>query len=189
MKPFEQHLTRFWMGAAGAGLAAALVASAGCATTSPNAMSASLSPAQYAQLSEEECTGVPTKEQELGVLAYRDAVSTAQPLKEEYQVGKTKLTRDRGVQLTVRAQPNVTRAWLMRVATCHVALARSGRITASENDPLLVASATVDVEEQTTGYLVSVHVADQAAAAEVMRRTTLAFTGPSGPATAERLAR
>ena len=185
MKPFEQLVSKCWMGVAGVGLAAALAAAPGCATAAPGPLSASLTPAQYAQLSEEECTGVPAKEQEMGVLAYRDAVSTAQPLKEEYQVGKTKLTRDRGVQLTVRAEPSVSRPWLMRVATCHVALARSGRIAASQNDPLLVAGATVDVEEQTTGYLVKVHVPDQAAAAEVMRRATLALSGPSGPATAE----
>jgi hypothetical protein len=186
MKTFQPRLSRLLAGCGGAGLVALLAAS-GCATEA-GGLSASLTPEQYAQVSLEQCSGVPAKEQELGVMAFRSAVANAQPLKETYQVGKTKFERDRGVQIAVRAQPNITAPWLARVATCHIALARSGRINPNESDPLTVAGATVQVDEAYTGYVVSVHVTDDVAAAEVMRRTTVALTGPTGPATAERLA-
>jgi hypothetical protein len=163
----------------------------GCATTDgSHTLSASLTPDQYAQISIEQCAGIPAKEQELGVMAYRDAVANAQPLKESYAVGKVKFTHDRGVQIALRSQPNLSAPWLARVATCHIALARSGRITPTDGDPLLVAGATVDVQEAYTGYVVSVRVPDETAAAEVMRRTTVALTAPAGgPATAEQIAR
>lgn len=174
------------IGLVGSGLVA-LVTMGGCATqTAADPLAASLTPQQYAQVSETQCAGIPTKEQQLGVLAYREAIASTQPLKEEFQVGKTKLTRDRGVQLTIRAQPELSGPWLARVATCHVALARSGALPAAENDPQVVAGATVSVEEAYTGYVVSVRVPDQTAAAEVMRRTTLAMAAPSGLALADR---
>jgi len=184
MKTVDSGFSRV-LGCGGAGLLALLAAS-GCATETGGGLSASLTPDQYAQSSMEQCAGVPPKEQELGVMAYRDAVGNAQPLKETYLVGKTKFEHARGVQIAVRAQPNITGPWLARVATCHIALARSGRITPSENDPLMVAGATVQVDEAYTGYVVNVRVTDDKSAAEVVRRTTLALTAASGPATAQR---
>jgi hypothetical protein len=174
------------LGVVGIGLAA-LFATNGCATEAPTAFSPALTPVQYAQISEDQCTGVPAGERELGVLAYRDAIANAQPLKEEYAVGKMKMTRDRGVQLAIRAQPSMTAPWLERVAVCHVALVRAGQLAASPGDPQIVPGASIQVEAASTGYIVSVRVPDDVGAAEVMRRTTVALTGPTGPATAERL--
>ena len=183
MKTHTGHLLKVVFGLGGASLAALLAT--GCATESNGVLTGSMTPEQYAQLSEEQCTGVPAKEQEQGILAYRDAIAGAQPLKDPYQVGKVKLTRDAGVQIGVRAQPNLTGPWLERVATCHMALARSGRLTPSANDPFAVPGATVHVEEAYTGYVVQLHVADANAAKEVMSRTSVALTTPNGPATAE----
>jgi hypothetical protein len=167
-----------------------LLGGSGCATEAGNnAFSQALTPVQYAQISDDQCNGVPANERELGVFAYREAIANAQPLKEEYSVGKTKLTRDRGVQIAIRAQPAMTAPWLERVATCHVALVRSGQLAAAAGDPQLVPGATVHVEAAYTGYIVSVRVPDDASAAEVMRRATVALTGPTGPATAERLSK
>jgi hypothetical protein len=183
MKTHAGHLLKIVFGLGGASLAALLAT--GCATESNGVLTASMTPEQYAQISEEQCTGVPAKEQEQGILAYRDAIAGAQPLKDPYQVGKMKLTRDAGVQIGVRAQPNLTAPWLQRVATCHMALARSGRLTPSSSDPFAVAGATVHVEEAYTGYVVQLHVTDVDAAKEVMSRTSVALTTPNGPATAE----
>jgi hypothetical protein len=173
-------------GLVGAGMVA-LVTMGACATqASAGPLSASLTSQEYAQISETQCAGIPAKEQQLGVLAFRDAIASTQPLKEEFQVGKTKLSRDRGVQLTIRAQPELSGPWLARVATCHMALARAGALPAAETDPQLVAGATVSVEEAYTGYVVSVRVPDQTAAIEVMRRTTLTMAAPTGLALADR---
>ncbi len=185
------HTTRSrfsWARWGGVGVATLAVA-AGCATANEGPLSASLTPDQYAEVAAQQCSGIPVKEQELGLLAYRDAISNAAPLKETYLVGKTKFTRDRGVELTMRAELNMTVPWLARVATCHIALARSNRIAPTEADPLLVAGATVDVEEAYTGFVVRVHVPDDAGAAEAVHRATVALTGPTGPATAENRSR
>jgi hypothetical protein len=186
MKTHARHFSRIVFGLGGASLAALLAA--GCATESTGVLTASMTPEQYAQLSEQQCTGVPAKEQEQGILAYRDSIAGAQTLKESYQVGKMKLTRDSGVQIGVRAQPNLTGPWLERVATCHMALARSGRLSPSTSDPFAVPGATVHVEEAYTGYVVQLHVIDADAAKEVMSRTSVALTTPNGPATAEQIA-
>lgn len=186
MKTHISHFSRIVFGFGGTSLVALLAT--GCATESAGMLTASMTPEQYAQVSEQQCTGVPAKEQEQGILAYRDAIAGAQPLKESYQVGKMKLTRESGVQIGVRAQPNLTGPWLERVATCHMALARSGRLAPSTSDPFAVAGGTVHVEEAYTGYLVQLHVADADAAKEVMSRTSIALTAPNGPVTAERLA-
>ena len=166
----------------------AFAALSGCATdNAAGPLSASLSPPEYARVAEAQCTGLPTKEQQLGVLAYRDSIASTQALKEEYSVGKMKFTHDRGVQLAIRAQPSMSVPWLERVATCHMALARSNALAASDGDPQLVTGATVGVEETFTGYIVSIHAPDAGSAAEVMRRTTIAMTALSGPTTAERI--
>jgi hypothetical protein len=186
MKTHVSHSWRIMFGLGGASLAALLAA--GCATESTGVLTASMTPEQYAQLSDQQCNGVPAKEQEQGILAYRDAISGAQTLKDPYQVGKMKLTRDSGVQIGVRAEPNLTGPWLERVATCHMALARSGRLTPSASDPFAVAGATVHVEEAYTGYIIQLHVSDPDAAKDVMNRTSVALTTPNGPVTAEHVA-
>lgn len=158
-----------------------------CATTAGGASVATMTPAEAAQVADEQCAGVPSKERELGILAYRDALGGVQPLKESTQVGKVKFLHNRGVVIAVRAQPGMTAPWLARVASCHIALAAAGRGPADEDsrDPLLVPGATVGVEEASTGFVVSVHVPEGAAASETLRRTQALLTGPSGPATAQ----
>ena len=176
------HFSGIVFGLCGASLATLL--GAGCATEATGVLTASMTPEQYAQLAEQQCAGVPVKEQEKGILAYRDAIAGAQPLKDPYQVGKVKLTRDAGVQISIRAQPSLNAPWLERVATCHMALARSGRITPSASDPFAVPGATVHVEEAYTGYVVQLHVGDAEGAKDVTNRTAVALTTLSGPVTA-----
>jgi hypothetical protein len=150
-----------------------------------------MTPAQAAQIADQECAGIPAKERELGILAYRDSIGGVRPLKEKTRVGKWETTHDRGVEIAVRAQPGMSAPWLERVATCHIALATAGRGGASTDatDPLLVAGATVRVEEADTGFIVSVRVPDDASVSEISRRTQALLTGPSGPATAEVVSR
>lgn len=157
----------------------------GCATG--GASMGSMTPAQASQVADEDCIGVPAKERELGILAYRDAVRGAESLKESEQVGKMKFAKDRGVVIALRAQPGMSAPWLGRVASCHMALAAAGRdaSSASAMDPLLVPGAAVRVDETATGFAVSVRVPNDEAASETLRRAHALLTGPSGPATAE----
>jgi hypothetical protein len=150
----------------------------GCATTDSTTTTA----AQTAQFADQACLGVPAKERELGLLAYRDALGGAEKLQETEQVGKVKIARDRGVDIAVRAQPGMTAPWLERVASCHIAAVASGQAptTPAGVDPLLVTGATVRVQETGTGYVVSVRVPDDRSASEVSKRTQALLTTPSG---------
>lgn len=159
------------------------VALGGCAT---GASGGSPTPQERERIAQAQCAGLPAREQQLGLLAYRDAIAGARPYEEEYQVGKMKITRDRGVQLSIRAQPAMTVPWLERVASCHMTLAGSpGRIASSGSDPLLVPGATVQVDAGYTDFIVRIRVPDADAAAEVMRRTAVVMATPSGPAMTE----
>jgi hypothetical protein len=164
----------------------AMLTSTGCATTEGDSAGA-ISPARAAQLAEDDCSGIPAKEREQGILAYREAMSAAQPLKESQLVGKTKIFHTRGVVFAVRAEPGMTAPWLERVAACHIDLSTSGQLAsnAGATDPLLVPGTTVRVEEAAMGYVVSVRVPNDDAASEVTRRAQAFLTGPTGPAMAQ----
>src|SRR5664279_5366492 len=174
-----------------AGVGALTAVAGGCATLPGGSTGAAMTPAQNAQFADQQCAGIPAKERELGILAYRDAIAGSRPLKEKTHVGKYETSHDRGVEIAVRAQPGMSAPWLERVATCHIALATAGRAAADLNatDPLLVAGATVRVEGAETGFIVSVRVPDEASVSEISRRTQGLLSGPSGPATVEVVSR
>lgn len=185
MRNVKSNLVRYLVTA---GMGGALLSGVGgCATTTggPSAMS----PVQAAQIADHECLGIPAKARDLGILAYRDAIGGVETLKETEQVGKVKFSRNRGVDIAVRAQPGMTAPWLERVASCHIAAAASGRGASSSSgmDPLLVPGATIRVQEASSGYIVSVRVPDDVSASEVSHRTQALLTGSSDPAMAQKL--
>jgi hypothetical protein len=181
----KENLTRFVVVIGFGGTLAATAS--GCATGAEGSPTGAMTPAQAAQVADAQCVGIPAKEQELGILAYRDAIAGAQPLKVAEQVGKVKFTHDRGVSIALRAQPGMSAQWLARVASCHMALAAAGRgvSDASGNDPLLVPGASVRVEEGYTTFTIAVQVPNEAAASDAMSRVHALVTGPAGPVTAQ----
>lgn len=169
------------------GVGAALVSTGGgCATMGTSATA--MTPAEAEQVASEECVGVPAKEREQGLMAYRDSIAGTRVLKEDVQVGKAKFTHDRGVVISLRAQQGMSAPWIGRVAACHIALvaAAGGPANGAATDPLVVPGATVRVDEAFDGFVVSVRVPDDASASETLRRAQALMTGPSGPATAQR---
>jgi hypothetical protein len=172
-----------------AGLGMGVGSAVGCATAAEGPSAKAMSPAQAAQVADVECVGIPQKERELGILAYRDAMEGTRPLKVTEQVGKWTLTHTRGVAITLRSQPGMSSQWLARVATCHVALAVAGRgvVDVDGKDPLLVPGAVVRVDDAYLGFVVSVGLPDDATAADAMKRAHVLLstpTSPAGPATA-----
>ena len=157
-------------------------AGSGCATGMSGR--ASMTPAQAAQVADEQCAGVPEKERELGLLAYRDGIADVRTLSVAEQVGKVQFAHARGALIEVRAQPGISGPWLGRVAACHMALATAGRggTGGGNADPLLVSGVSLRVDETATGYVLSVRAPDDGAANEVMRRAQALTTG--GTATA-----
>ena len=163
------------------------VANGGCATDAAGT-ARDYSTVAGADVRENDCVGVPARERNLGILAYRDAIAGARSLKESTRVGKTEVSHDRGVAIAVRAQPGMSAPWLARVASCHITLASSRSGPPGEgdaNDPLLVPGATVRVEESGTTYIVSIRVPDEQAALEVARRAQTLLMIPAAEPAAE----
>lgn len=121
---------------------------------------------------ESDCAGMAAKERELGLMAYRQAIAGARPLREETSVGKVKIARQRGTVVVFRAEPNMSGAWLRRVNACHADLVAAGRLASGggTTDPFAVPGTTVAVDETQTGYAVSIHGDSDQAVAEVAHR-------------------
>ena len=102
-------------------------------------------------------------------MAYRGAVDGARTVTEVASAGKANVRYDRGVQISLRAEPGMSAPLLLRTALCHIAAA-NGEGTTNEADPLLVPGSTVRVDESETGYVISVRTGDADSAAEAMRR-------------------
>jgi hypothetical protein len=142
--------------------------------------------AQYAAIADDVCAGVPAKEREMGLLAYRDAIVSVAPLKEEYFVGKIKTSRTEGAVIGLRATPSITKPWLERVNSCHVALVGSGRIVGNEAalDPFVVAGTSVVAAETFAGFALFVKGLNADTAQEITKRSYALLSTPTQPATA-----
>ncbi|MGO9287951.1 MAG: LexA family protein, partial [Polyangia bacterium] len=68
------------------------------------------SAAQYAAIADDACVGVPAKEREMGLLAYRDGIVNVTPLQEDTFAGKIKATRTEGAVIALRAMVELTPA-------------------------------------------------------------------------------
>ena len=142
--------------------------------------------AQYAAIADDVCTGVPVKEREMGLLAYRDAIVSVAPLKEEYFVGKIKTSRSEGAVIGLRATPGITKPWLERVNGCHVALVGSGRMVGNDavSDPFAVAGTSVVAVETFAGYVLFVKGVNAETTQEISKRLYALLLTAANPATA-----
>lgn len=164
--------------ARGAGLAiAVLCCAANCASVEGGTK---LSTAQYAAIADDVCTGMPAKEREAGLLAYREDVARVGPLFDNGPFGKVEWSS--GAVIRLRATPGMSVPWLERVNRCHIALAASGRLVGRESaeDPFLVGGAAVWAAEAYGGYYdVSVRSGDDAQATEILRRSKALLSSPT----------
>ena len=144
------------------------------------------STAQYAAIADDACAGVPAKEREMGLLAYRDAITSVAPLSEDRLVGKIKVRDTKGAVIGLRATPGISVPWLERVNGCHVALVGSGRLAGNDpaSDPFLIPGTTVSAAEVYAGYAVSVRGSNKDSAQEISRRTSALLSPPAHPPTA-----
>jgi hypothetical protein len=142
--------------------------------------------AQYAAIADDACVGVPAKERDMGLLAYRDAVVSVAPLKADYFMGKIKTSRTEGAVIGLRATPGITKPWLERVKSCHVALVGSGRMVGNDaaSDPFVIAGTSVVVAETYAGYVLSVKGLNAETAQEITKRSVALQSTPASPATA-----
>ncbi|MGC9986588.1 MAG: hypothetical protein ABSF35_23590 [Polyangia bacterium] len=159
---------------------------ASCAGTIATRTNETPSVAQYAAIADDACVGVPAKEREMGLLAYRDGIVNVAPLQEDTFAGKIKAIRTEGAIIALRAMPGISVPWLERVNQCHVALVGSGRLPASEAaiDPLAIPGTQLSATEVYAGYVLSIKGIDHSIAQEILRRSTALLSAPGRPATA-----
>jgi hypothetical protein len=144
------------------------------------------SAAQYAAIADDVCAGVPAKERDLGLLAYREAIVSVAPLNEDSFVGKIKVSNTEGTVIGLRALPGISIPWLERVNSCHVALVGSGRINGSETvaDPFAIPGSMVSAAEIYAGYVVFVRGMNHDAAMEISRQANALLLPTNHPPTA-----
>jgi hypothetical protein len=142
--------------------------------------------AQYAALADDICTGVPSREREMGLLAFRDNIVSVTPLNEFHYAGKAKYLRTEGAVIKLRATPGLSVPWLERVNGCHVALAGSGRLAENDAamDPFILTGTTVAATEVYAGYVLSVKGASVESVHEILQRSYALVSTPGGTKTA-----
>jgi hypothetical protein len=142
--------------------------------------------AQYAALADDICTGVPAREREMGLLAFRDNIVSVAPLNEFHFGGKAKYLRTEGAVLKLRATPGISVPWLERVNGCHIAMAGAGRLVGNDAamDPFILTGTTVAATESYAGYVVSVRGASAESVQEILQRSYALVATPGGAKTA-----
>jgi len=166
---------------------ACTIGAIGCAGSFTSGSNGTIpSSAQYAAIADDACAGVPAKERELGLLAYRDAITSVAPLNEVSFVGKSKVSNTKGSVIGLRATPGVSVPWLERVNSCHVALVGAGRLTGNDvaSDPFVIPGTILYAAEVYAGYALSVRGSNNDSAQEISRRSSALLSAPTHPATA-----
>jgi hypothetical protein len=147
---------------------------------------ATTSTPQYAATADDICSGVPARERQLGLLAFRDNIVSVAPLNEFHYAGKAKYIRTEGAVIKLRATPGISIPWLERVNGCHVALIGAGRLPGNQTttDPFSLTGTTVTAAEVYAGYVLSVRGASVEAVHEILRRSYALQAATFSPATA-----
>jgi hypothetical protein len=142
--------------------------------------------AQYDATSDDICAGVPAKERELGLLAFRDNIVSIAPLNEFKYAGKAKYSHTEGVVIKLHATPGISVPWLERVNGCHVAMAGAGHLSGYDaaSDPFILSGTSVAASEVYAGYVLSVRAANYNAVQALMQRSYALNSTPRGPKTA-----
>jgi hypothetical protein len=157
------------------------IAFMGCASTHASQADGTMpSAAHFAAIADDICIGMPAKERQIGLLAYREDIERVAPLLDEGPYGQIQDT-NKGAVVRLRATPGMSIPWLERVNRCHVALVGSGRLVDKESaeDPFLVPGASVWAGEVYGGYYnVSIESADRAMAMEILRRSKALLSAP-----------
>ena len=149
-------------------------------------MSGRSSAAQYAAIADDICVGVPAKEREMGLLAFRENIVSMAPLNEIRFAGKAKYSQTEGVAIKLRATPGISVPWLERVNGCHVALVASGRLPGNvgPSDPFILPGTTVEASEVYAGFVLSLRGQNYDAAREILQRSYALISPPGGVKTA-----
>lgn len=147
--------------------------------------------AQWAAIADDICVGVPAKEREMGLLAFRENIVSMAPLNEIRFAGKAKYSQTEGVAIRLRATPGISVPWLERVNGCHVALVAAGRLAGNVGpaDPFILPGTTVVASEVYAGFVLSVRGPNYDAAREILQRSYALISTPGGVKTASLEAR
>lgn len=151
-----------------------------CAGALASAMAGPPSAAQQAAIGDDICAGVPPKEREMGLLAFRDGIVSVVPLTADSFVGKSKVSHTEGAIIGLRAAPGISVPWLERVNSCHVSLVNSGRLAGDQAalDPFVIPKTTVGATAVYAGYVLYVRGPNYDVAREIIARSNALLSAP-----------
>jgi hypothetical protein len=170
----------------GVASSAFMMAAAACGETITAGNYVNSSAARYAAIADDICVGVPAKEREMGLLAFRYNIMSVTPLNATRFAGKAKYSQMEGVAIKLRATPGISVPWLERVNGCHVALVASGRLPGNvgPSDPFILPGTTVEASEVYAGFVLSLRGQNYDAAREILQRSYALISPPGGVKTA-----
>jgi hypothetical protein len=158
----------------------ACIIASGCAHANHGADGTTTSAAQYAAIANDLCMGMPAKERETGLLAYREDIERVVPLLADGPFGGEE-SNPVGAAIRLRATQGMSVPWLDRVNRCQVALVASWHRVGKESteDPFLIPGATVSPVDVYGGYYdLSVRGDNDASAMEILRRSKALLSAP-----------
>jgi hypothetical protein len=152
-----------------------LVGSVGCSSaTTPSTLAAARSAASVVvpERVGELCAGVPTGERERPFFFRRTGIEGVREAVGEQANAKFAREELRGVEITVRRAPGVTRHKVARILRCHAAWrdALGLDLAGPFEDPLTVGVPEVSFEETREGVILRIEGHDQAEGEEILRR-------------------
>lgn len=118
------------------------------------------------------CQGVSEADRDISPFFHREAIMEVKPLSRVAGVDERRVDKPAGATIVLLPAPGVTAERLERIVQCHIA-----RNTALNNDvpempycPLVPKGVSATVTSAGNGFAVNVSAADEATAAEVLRR-------------------
>ncbi|MBK7583222.1 MAG: hypothetical protein IPI67_23865 [Myxococcales bacterium] len=126
---------------------------------------------------ERACDGIPVADRDESPFAHRGDILQVEPL---YRTTAGAARSLAGARVVFRRVPGMTVEWLRVLVDCHLArnVAAGHEMPEMPNCPLVPKGVSAHVESVPSGFAVSVSVADEATAKEVLRRAQAPSASP-----------
>ena len=118
----------------------------------------------------ELCAGLPQPEMERPYFLRQGGIEEVRPFRGGHSTLKPANDDLRGADIFVRPSPELTRTTLARMLRCHLADPVSLAFRESFEDPLLVGTPRVSLEQSPEGFVIRIAGHDGAEGQEILRR-------------------
>lgn len=116
------------------------------------------------------CAGLPGVEQERPSFLRADGIEAVRPVTAESSSTRFAEPELRGVDIVLRPSSTVTKPWVARVLRCHLADPVSVALSGRFEDPLVVGTPAVTVDQTSDRLVLRIAGRDGAEGEEILRR-------------------